>query len=339
MGGHRDGANHMTVTYTIVVARPRDLSLLPAIELAAAKLLAGHAPEAVLAETTSKEELNEAQRHGHLWVALADDHPVGFAHVKVLEPGVAHLAEIDVHPEHGRRGVGRQLVLAVCKWAATEHYQSVSLTTFRNVAWNMPFYARLGFEVIPSRELSPALRSVVDDETRRGLDPARRVVMRRACLEASVMMALVIRDATLDERSTLEALQWRASLANSGDRQALLANADAIVLPDDQIAAGHVFVAERGGHRVGFAAVLPRDDRDTELDALFVEPAAWRQGIGQALVAHCAEIARTRGSSALHVLGNPHAEGFYLACGFRILGTEHTRFGVGYRMQKPLQAP
>jgi GNAT superfamily N-acetyltransferase len=153
------------------------------------------------------------------------------------------------------------------------------------------------------------------------------------------MMALVIRDAAPDERSTLEALQWRASLANAGDRQALLANADAIVLPDDQIAAGHVFVAERGGDLVGFAAVLPRDDRDTELDALFVEPVAWRQGIGQALVAHCAEVARTRGSSALYVLGNPHAEGFYLACGFKILGTERTRFGEGFRMQKPLQAP
>jgi hypothetical protein len=43
----------------------------------------------------------------------------------------------------------------------------------------MPFYARLGFEVIPTEELSPALRSVVEDETRRGLDPTRRVAMRR----------------------------------------------------------------------------------------------------------------------------------------------------------------
>jgi GNAT superfamily N-acetyltransferase len=153
------------------------------------------------------------------------------------------------------------------------------------------------------------------------------------------MMTLVIRNATPGERPTLEALQWRASLANPGDRQALLANTDAIVLPDDQIAAGDVFVAERGGHIVGFAAVLPRGDRDTELDALFVEPAAWRQGIGQALVAHCAAIARARGSSALCVLGNPHAEAFYLACGFRIVGTEPTRFGVGYRMQKLVFAP
>ena len=122
-----------------------------------------------------------AQRHGHLWVALADDVPVGFAHIEVIEPTVAHLEEIDVHPHHGRRGLGTKLVRAICAWAIAAGYHSVTLTTFRDVPWNMPFYARLGFEVIPSEALSPALRSVVQDETRRGLDPTRRVAMRRPC--------------------------------------------------------------------------------------------------------------------------------------------------------------
>lgn len=172
----------MIPIYKITPARPNDLSLLPAIELAAAKLLAGHAPESVLTETTSQEELKDAQSHGHLWVALADDVPVGFAHVEVIEPTAAHLEEIDVHPEHGRRGLGSRLVLAICTWAATAGYRSVTLTTFRDVPWNMPFYARLGFEVIPPDELSPALISVVQDETCRGLDPTHRVVMRRPCV-------------------------------------------------------------------------------------------------------------------------------------------------------------
>jgi len=167
--------------YTITQARPRDLSRLPAIELAAARLLAGHAPPSVLAETTTGDVLNAAHAHGRLWVALAEDVPVGFAHVEILEPTVAHLEEIDVHPEHGRRGVGRKLVMAVCAWTETNGYGAVTLTTFRDVPFNMPFYARLGFEVIPPAELSAALRAVVQDETRRGLDPARRVVMRRLC--------------------------------------------------------------------------------------------------------------------------------------------------------------
>jgi hypothetical protein len=32
--------------------------------------------------------------------------PLGFAHVGILEPLVAHLKEVDVHPDHGHRGIG-----------------------------------------------------------------------------------------------------------------------------------------------------------------------------------------------------------------------------------------
>ena len=105
----------VTPKYTITAARQEDLTQLAAIELAAARLLAGHAPEYVLNETTSLEVLEVAQRAGHLWVALADDFPVAFAHVELIERDAAHLEEIDVHPEHGRRGLGTKLVLEVCR--------------------------------------------------------------------------------------------------------------------------------------------------------------------------------------------------------------------------------
>lgn len=169
----------MNASYRIAAARPTDLTSLPAVELAAARLLAGHAPSSVLVETTSPEALTRAQRDGHLWVVLADDAPVGFAHVEAIEPEAVHLEEIDVHPEHGRRGLGTTLVLHVCRWAVLNGFESITLTTFRDVPWNMPFYARLGFDVIPDQELSSALRAVVEDEHRRGLDLSRRVVMRR----------------------------------------------------------------------------------------------------------------------------------------------------------------
>ena len=164
--------------YEIRQARADDVVYLGPIELAAAQLLAGHAPESVLNETTDETELLIAQRQGLLWVALADDVPIGFAHLKLLEPEAVHLAEIDVHPDHGRRGIGTQLVRAVCDWAATNSYRYITLTTFRDVRWNMPFYARLGFEVIPSTGLTPALISIIEDEARRGLDTDRRVAMR-----------------------------------------------------------------------------------------------------------------------------------------------------------------
>ncbi len=150
------------------------------------------------------------------------------------------------------------------------------------------------------------------------------------------MKRVSIRLAVANEREELEALQFRSSLENSGDRDALLANPDAIVLPEEQIVAGQVFVAETEDGMVGFAVVLPRADGETELDGLFTEPGCWRRGVGRALVDRCAAYAITNGSHALHVVGNPHAIGFYEACGFKALGESSTRFGVGLLMRKTL---
>ena len=138
------------------------------------------------------------------------------------------------------------------------------------------------------------------------------------------------------EQKALEAIQWRASLNNPGDRDHLLANPDAIELPLAQITAGGVFVAELNNSIKGFAAILPRADADAELDALFVEPDVWRQGIGRALVDYCSRAARAAGAASLHVVGNPHAEGFYTSCGFTVVGTQQTRFGVGLLMKRGL---
>lgn len=145
-----------------------------------------------------------------------------------------------------------------------------------------------------------------------------------------------IRSARVGEQTALEGLQTRASLNNPGDREAILAHPEAISLPMSQLADGHVYVAEAGGSVRGFAAVLLRDDRDVDLDGLFVEPSIWRQGVGRKLVDHCARVADAIGANALHVVGNPHAETFYLACGFVQVGTTKTRFGPGLLFKKPL---
>jgi N-acetylglutamate synthase-like GNAT family acetyltransferase len=147
---------------------------------------------------------------------------------------------------------------------------------------------------------------------------------------------MTLRNAVASDQRHLEALQWRASLNNPSDREALLANPDAIELPLAQIEAGGVFVAECAGIIKGFAAILPRDDGDAELDALFVEPAEWKRGIGRTLVEYCCSAARTGGATSMHVVGNPSAKGFYLSCGFIKLSERQMRFGVGLVMLRPL---
>lgn len=150
------------------------------------------------------------------------------------------------------------------------------------------------------------------------------------------MEKFLIRPAVLSEQNDLEDLQRRASLTNAGDRDALLAHPDAIALRPEQIAAGAVFVLEHKGIIGGFAALLPRADGGAELDALFVDPTLRRRGMGRLLVEHCSEVAHSQGSTFLHVVGNPHAEDFYIACGFTLTGTAETRFGPGLLMRRPV---
>ena len=141
-------------------------------------MLAGHAPPAVLAETTDLETLREATAAGRLWVAIDGSEVVGYARARLLAPDLPHLEEIDVLPSHGRRGIGASLVRTVCDWARRSGHAQLTLTTFRGLPFNMPFYARMGFAEVPADELREELLRTVAEEAARGLDPPRRVVMR-----------------------------------------------------------------------------------------------------------------------------------------------------------------
>ncbi len=114
---------------------------------------------------------------GAALVLVTGDPPVGFACVDIVD-GAAHLWQLSVDPTHGRRGLGTALVEAVCAWAASQSYEAVTLTTFRDVPWNAPFYARLGFGV--TDDLGPGLAAIRAHEQAIGDDDlGPRVAMRR----------------------------------------------------------------------------------------------------------------------------------------------------------------
>jgi len=169
----------MGTDYIIRLAGPEHLDQLPAIERAAATRFGDSLPQSVLSHVTPADTLEAAQSAGLLWVALDPaGTPVGFAVASVHGRRV-HLEELDVLPEHGRRGVGSALVRAVADFALGSGCAEVTLTTFRDIPWNAPFYERAGFEVIPERELDEALLRRLSDETELGLDRSRRVAMRK----------------------------------------------------------------------------------------------------------------------------------------------------------------
>lgn len=57
--------------------------------------------------------------------------------------------------------------------------EGVSLTTFRFVPFNRPFYERLGFEELPLAAAPPALRAVFAQELPQGVDMKERLLMLR----------------------------------------------------------------------------------------------------------------------------------------------------------------
>lgn len=169
----------MSTDYVVRLAGPEDLDQLPAIERAAATRFGDSLPRSVLSHVTPADVLEAAQRAGLLWVALEPEGtPVGFA-VASAHGRRMHLGELDVLPEHGRRGVGTALVEAVEHYALMSGCTEITLTTFADVPWNAPFYAGVGFEAIPEEELDAELRRRLSDETALGLDRSRRMAMRK----------------------------------------------------------------------------------------------------------------------------------------------------------------
>lgn len=64
--------------------------------------------------------------------------------------------------------------------ADSEGAPALTLTTFTDVPWNAPYYARCGFRRLDDGELTPGLREISEREAAHGLDRWPRVCMRRA---------------------------------------------------------------------------------------------------------------------------------------------------------------
>jgi len=175
-----DATSQIPAGYAVGRPHRDELARLPAIEVAAAAIFPAEDLAPALREDSDPLSFFEqAFSADRLWVArtLAPAAPVGFA-AAILLDGQAHLQEIDVLPEHARQGLGRALVVQVIRWAQAMNYRFLTLTTFRHLAWNAPFYASLGFVEVAEPELGPQLRQLLAEETSLGLDPDKRIAMR-----------------------------------------------------------------------------------------------------------------------------------------------------------------
>lgn len=115
------------------------------------------------------------------FVLVAGRPCVGFAHV-LHEQDSAHLQQLAVHPAHGRHGLGTALALACCEQAKLQGYDELTLTTFRDIVFNAPWYARLGFVVVDD-PVGVLAQHVEQEQPYAQLSP--RVAMSRQLTDSS----------------------------------------------------------------------------------------------------------------------------------------------------------
>lgn len=121
---------------------------------------------------------DEAQRAGRLLVSTANESGivVGFVLTRPLD-GALHVDQVTVAHGWGGQGIGRSLMQAAEMLAVREGFARMSLTTFREVPFNGPFYASLGWTPLGDAQLTPGLATERKQEMAAGLDRWPRCAM------------------------------------------------------------------------------------------------------------------------------------------------------------------
>lgn len=157
-----------------------DIPVMQEVEVAAGRVFATVGMDAVAEdEPFPADVLLRYLQDGRAWVAVDDaDRPVAYLIADRVD-GNAHVEQVSVDPAYGRRGIGARLIEQAARWGREQGAPALTLTTFVEVAWNAPYYERLGFRRLDDAELAPGMRRVRAEEAEHGLERWPRVSMRK----------------------------------------------------------------------------------------------------------------------------------------------------------------
>ncbi|MFE7413083.1 GNAT family N-acetyltransferase [Streptomyces laurentii] len=166
----------------IRAAEAAELPVLQDIERAAGEAFRPLGMAAIADDDPLPLDVLEGYRDdGRAWVAVdGADRPVAYLLTDTVD-GAAHIEQVSVHPDAARRGVGRALIEHLADAARARGLTALTLTTFAEVPWNAPYYARLGFRRVGEGDpaLTDGLRAISQAEAAHGLATWPRVCMRR----------------------------------------------------------------------------------------------------------------------------------------------------------------
>jgi GNAT superfamily N-acetyltransferase/uncharacterized protein YndB with AHSA1/START domain len=161
-------------------ATPRDAQTIRAIESEAGQRYVSVGLVGIAdAPPMSLDFVNRKIAAGEVILAI-DAHAtsVGFVMYEPEASGM-YVQELGVLSAYAGRRIGAALLEEVARLARQGRKTKLTLSTFREVPWNAPYYRRLGFRDLVENELDAAMRARRDAHTARGLDESRRIFMQR----------------------------------------------------------------------------------------------------------------------------------------------------------------
>ncbi len=167
------------MTVAIRPALPSEIEIVREIERASAQRFIGLMDSLAADEPSPAPVLADRIGAGGLLVAEADGGLAAFVMFRPIGDSL-YIEQIDVLPAFERRRIGAGLIETVAQRARVENRPRLTLSTFREVPWNAPYYRRLGFVDVPDNDLAPVLLEIRREHLARGLDESARVFMEKA---------------------------------------------------------------------------------------------------------------------------------------------------------------
>lgn len=159
-------------------ARPSDIPFLDRVEKSAAEVFRKVGLDFLLDGPTVDPRYLIANL-SHLWVAVEElDRPIGFVVGENLF-GNFHIVEISVAQAFQGKGIGRALIARMAEEVKLEGYKAVTLMTYRDVPWNGPWYAKMGFTEVNPVNMGSKYLEILQMEGQHGHDLSRRALMMR----------------------------------------------------------------------------------------------------------------------------------------------------------------
>ena len=167
------------MNFTLRPATINDIEPMQAVERDASEAFRAIGYDFCIGPVREEWEHRKGIDEGAAIIAESGGAPAGFILLWPVDSG-GHIVELSVAMAFQKRGLGRALIAAGEDWAREAGFPAITLTTFRDVSWNAPWYRLLGYGEFEPGAADAELAAIIADEAAHGFHARARVAMKKA---------------------------------------------------------------------------------------------------------------------------------------------------------------